>query len=110
MAVDAVSGASLSSEAMLAAVEDAVTKGGGNLEVLKAGGVQKAGEGKTEKLESDVVVVGAGASGVSAAVTAADKGAKVIIIEKTGVIGEQVIYPGPVSSIILPQLLTIILK
>ncbi|MEK5415495.1 FAD-dependent oxidoreductase [Paenibacillus sp. FSL L8-0708] len=87
LAVDAVSGASLSSEAMLAAVEDAVTKGGGNLEVLKAGGVQKAGEGKTEKLESDVVVVGAGASGVSAAVTAADKGAKVIIIEKTGVIG-----------------------
>ncbi|WHY21197.1 FAD-binding protein [Paenibacillus sp. G2S3] len=87
LAVDAVSGASLSSEAMLAAVEDAVTKGGGNLEALKAGGVKKAGEGKTEKLETDVVVVGAGASGVSAAVTAADKGAKVIIIEKTGVIG-----------------------
>lgn len=87
LAVDAVSGASLSSEAMLAAVEDAVTKGGGNVEALKAGGVKKAGEGKTEKLETDVIVVGAGASGVSAAVTAADKGAKVIIIEKTGVIG-----------------------
>lgn len=87
LAVDAVSGASLSSKAMLAAVEDAVTKGGGNVEALKAGGVKKAGEGKTEKLETDVVVVGAGASGVSAAVTAADKGAKVIIIEKTAVIG-----------------------
>lgn len=35
LAVDAVSGASLSSEAMLAAVEDAVTKGGGNLKSSK---------------------------------------------------------------------------
>lgn len=87
LAVDAVSGASLSSEAMLAAVEAAVIKGGGNVEALKAGGVPKAGEGKTEKLDTDVVVVGAGASGVSAAVSAADKGAKVIIIEKTAVIG-----------------------
>jgi fumarate reductase flavoprotein subunit len=41
----------------------------------------------TEKLSADVVVVGAGASGVSAAVAAADKGAKVILIEKTSTIG-----------------------
>ena len=41
----------------------------------------------SEKLEADVVVVGAGASGVSAAVAAADKGAKVILLEKTAVIG-----------------------
>ncbi|MCR4435762.1 MAG: FAD-binding protein [Clostridiales bacterium] len=42
---------------------------------------------KTEKLQADVAVVGAGASGVSAAVAAADKGAKVILIEKTSTIG-----------------------
>ncbi|KFN10139.1 FAD-dependent oxidoreductase [Paenibacillus macerans] len=87
LAVDAVSGASKSSEAMLTAVEKAVQQAGGDLTALKSGGVAKAGEGKTEKLQADVVVVGAGASGVSAAVTAADKGAKVIIVEKTGVIG-----------------------
>ncbi|MGZ7443699.1 FAD-binding protein [Paenibacillus sp. TH7-28] len=87
LAVDAVSGASKSSEAMLTAVEKAVQQAGGNLTALKSGGVAKAGEGKTEKLQADVVVVGAGASGVSAAVTAADKGAKVIIVEKTAVIG-----------------------
>ncbi|MGG6309939.1 FAD-dependent oxidoreductase [Paenibacillus macerans] len=87
LAIDAVSGASVSSDALLTAVENAVKKAGGDLTALKAGSVKKAGEGKTEKLQADVVVVGAGASGVSAAVTAADKGAKVIIIEKTGVIG-----------------------
>ncbi|MNO15206.1 Urocanate reductase precursor [compost metagenome] len=87
LTVDSVSGASLSSTAMLAAVEDAVKKAGGDLTVLKAEGAKKSGEGKVEKLEADVVVVGAGASGVSAAVSAADQGAKVIIIEKTGVIG-----------------------
>jgi hypothetical protein len=42
---------------------------------------------KTEKFQTDVVVVGAGASGVSAAVAAADKGANVILLEKTAIIG-----------------------
>ncbi|MDU2239998.1 MAG: FAD-binding protein [Paenibacillus sp.] len=87
LAVDAVSGASVSSDAMLKAVEDAVKKAGGDVNALKSVSVKKPGAGKTEKLQADVVVVGAGASGVSAAVTAADKGAKVVIIEKTGVIG-----------------------
>lgn len=87
LAVDAVSGASKSSEAMITAVEKAVQQAGGDITALKSGGIAKAGEGKTEKLQADVVVVGAGASGVSAAVTAADKGAKVIIVEKTAVIG-----------------------
>ncbi|GIP48153.1 flavocytochrome c [Paenibacillus sp. J53TS2] len=87
LAIDAVSGASVSSDAMLKAVENAVKKAGGDVNALKSVSVKKPGVGKTEKLQADVVVVGAGASGVSAAVTAADKGAKVVIIEKTGVIG-----------------------
>jgi len=87
LAVDAVSGASESSAAILTAVEDAVKQSGGNVDAFKSRVVAKAGEGKTEQLSADVVVVGAGASGVSAAVSAADKGAKVIIIEKTATIG-----------------------
>lgn len=87
LAVDTISGATFSSNAMLEAVEDAVKQAGGNIENLKEKAVKKEGEGKVETLEADVVVVGAGASGVSAAVAAADKGANVIIIEKTGVIG-----------------------
>jgi fumarate reductase flavoprotein subunit len=87
LAVDAVSGATTSSEAILAAVADCVKQAGGNVEALKKVAVKKPGEGKTEKLQADIVVVGAGASGVSAAVSAADKGANVIIIEKTATIG-----------------------
>ncbi|MEK4061432.1 MULTISPECIES: FAD-binding protein [unclassified Paenibacillus] len=87
LAIDAVSGASESSTAILTAVEDALKQAGGNVEAFKSRTVAKAGEGKTEQLAADVVVVGAGASGVSAAVSAADKGAKVIIIEKTATIG-----------------------
>lgn len=86
LAVDAVSGATTSSKAILTAVEDCVKQAGGNIQALKVAN-KKPGEGKTEKLQTDIVVVGAGASGVSAAVSAADKGANVIIIEKTSTIG-----------------------
>lgn len=86
LAIDAVTGASLSSKAMVNAVENAMQQAGGDIKVLKTA-VKKPGEGKTERLTTDVIVVGAGASGVSAAVSAADTGAKVMIIEKTANIG-----------------------
>lgn len=41
----------------------------------------------SETLACDVVVVGAGISGLAAAVEAADKGASVILLEKLGVVG-----------------------
>lgn len=85
--VDAISGATLSSDGILAAIEDAVKQAGGDVEALRAKEAVKEGAGKTEELSADIVVVGAGASGVSAAVSAADQGAKVVIIEKTAVIG-----------------------
>lgn len=87
LSVDAVSGASETTTAMMTAVEDALNQAGSDVNSFKSREVKKAGEGKTEQLTADVAVVGAGASGVSAAVTAADKGAKVIIIEKTATIG-----------------------
>lgn len=87
LAIDSISGATISSNAMVEAVEDAVRQAGGDVEALKARVVKKDGEGKIEKIKADVVVIGAGASGVSAAVSAADEGARVVLIEKTGVIG-----------------------
>jgi len=87
LAVDAVSGATQSSNGLLAAIEDAVKQADGDVAALKANAAEKENEGKVEELSADVAVIGAGASGVSAAVTAADEGAKVIIIEKTAVIG-----------------------
>lgn len=87
LAIDTISGATSSSKAILSAVEDTIIQANGDVEALKLKVMEKAGEGKVENLEADIVVIGAGASGVSAAISAADKGAKVIIIEKTGVIG-----------------------
>lgn len=87
LGIDTVSGATVSSKALLGAIEEAVSKAGGDVEALKSVAVQKPNEGKVEKLVTDVVVIGAGASGVSAAIAAADEGANVIIIEKTGKIG-----------------------
>lgn len=82
--VDVVSGATTASNAIVQAVEDCVTQAGGDIALLKAD-TDHATE--TESLETDVVVIGAGASGTSAAIAAADQGAAVILIEKTGVIG-----------------------
>ncbi len=87
LGLDTVSGASETSEGLLTAVEDAVTQAGGDVEALKAVAVEKENADVTEELSADVVVIGAGASGTSAAVSAADKGAKVILIEKTATIG-----------------------
>ncbi len=87
LGLDAVSGASETSYGMLEAVATAVEQAGGNVEALKAVKVEKENKDITEKLSADVVVIGAGASGTSAAVSAADSGAKVILIEKTATIG-----------------------
>ncbi|BCJ94622.1 succinate dehydrogenase/fumarate reductase flavoprotein subunit [Anaerocolumna cellulosilytica] len=84
--LDAVSGATVTSEAFLNAVEDALKQAGGDLKALKAA-ITKENEGKTVELTADVVVIGAGGTGVAAAVTSAEHGAKVIVLEKTAIPG-----------------------
>lgn len=49
-----------------------------------------------EKIEADVVVVGAGGTGICAAIAAAEKGADVVVLEKLGSPGGNSIFPaGP---------------
>lgn len=81
LAVDLVSGATYSSKAILAAVEDCIKQAGGDIEALKVPAA-KVNEGKVEKMSTDVVVIGAGGAGSSAAVTAVEYGADVILLEK----------------------------
>lgn len=80
--VDAVSGASEASNAMIEAVALAVDKAGGNSKTLKSAKKETA-KGKDEEVTTDIVVVGGGASGTSAALAASEKGAKVIVLEKS---------------------------
>ncbi|WP_303015257.1 FAD-dependent oxidoreductase [Holdemania massiliensis] len=85
LAVDTVSGATVTSNAVLNAVAEAVDQAGGSASQLHQKEVEAdAADGE---YESDVVVVGAGLSGLMAALEAASSGAKVTLIEKTGVIG-----------------------
>jgi fumarate reductase flavoprotein subunit len=80
--VDAISGATLMSEAILKAVEDCVVQANGDVEKLKQ--VKEiASKKEDEEVSTDVVVIGAGAAGTAAALSAVDNGAKVTLIEKT---------------------------
>lgn len=86
LAVDTVSGATITSQAVLAAAEAALSEAGVDVESWKSKTVEKA-EGEAEEATVDIVVVGAGGSGTGAALAAAEAGAKVMVVEKLGAVG-----------------------
>ena len=83
---DAVTGASLSSMAFATAVADCVDQAGGDARAL-----QKADTGMEPALaideECDVCVVGSGGAAFAAAVTAAEAGKTVVMLEKMDIYG-----------------------
>jgi len=88
--IDAVSGASETSSGIITAIQDALAK-------AKAQGaaVARASENNKTVLaddEADVVVIGAGGAGLSAAKAASDAGAKVIVLEKMAFVGGNTNY------------------
>lgn len=85
--VDVVSGATLTSEGIRLAVADAIRKAGGDPDAFAAVPVKKKVATKLIKDHADIIVVGAGGSGMSAAVRAESLGANVILIEKMPMIG-----------------------
>lgn len=82
--VDAVTGATYTSRAILSAVEDCLVQAGGQEAALAFGTKVEAEPWSTEEIEEtyDVVVVGSGLSGMAAAMAAQDEGAKVALLEK----------------------------
>ena len=74
--VDMVSGATLSSTGFLEAVNNAFEKTGAASDLLTAKAAAVSDE-KADHYDADVIVVGAGGAGLSAAITAAEDGAKV---------------------------------
>ena len=79
-AVDALSGATVSSRAFLNALDQCIELAGGDPAALKARTLP-AYVPETKTYETDVVVVGAGMAGLSCAIEAVDRGAKVIVCE-----------------------------
>ena len=81
LAVDAVAGATISSNAFLAAVSNCVKQAGADPEALKKS-AKSASTAKTETYSADIAIVGAGAAGLTAGIAASEKGASVIVLEK----------------------------
>ena len=86
LGVDTVTGATLSSNALLQAVGQAAVEAGADLDVLNSISKQTA-KMEDEVYDVDVVVVGAGAAGLSAGISAAYNDADVLVLEKQGIVG-----------------------
>ena len=84
--VDGITGAPLTSNAILAAVADAAQQAGANVNALRAVPVDKP-VAPVQDLTTQVVVVGAGSAGLTAASKAADEGAQVVLVEKMPYVG-----------------------
>ena len=97
--VDMVTGATVSSMAFLAAVSDAVDASGMKSSEWKKRekAVPQAPEGLTTDV--DVVVVGAGGAGYAAALTAAEAGKNVVLLEKLGIVGGDTILSGGAMAV-----------
>ena len=93
LGVDSVSGATVSSEGIVAAVADAIAKAGGDVDALKNVAIA-AGEHSSKELTADVVVVGGGGAGMTAAVRLAEQGKHVILFEKASFLGGAISVSG----------------
>ena len=82
LAVDTVSGATNTSNAILKAAEDALAQAGADIEALKA--VQEKDEtaGETAERHVQALVIGAGGSGLAAAITLQEQGIETLVVDK----------------------------
>lgn len=83
--VDSISGATFTSEALKKGVEEIVADHANLDDFMKD--VETSEEGETIEKTVDVVVIGAGAAGLSAAVEASKAGADTLVIEKMPKVG-----------------------
>ncbi len=84
--VDTITAATFASKGILEAVENALKSAGVDPETLVPGG-SNTNTNAPETKDADVVVVGAGGAGMTAAITAAKAGKKVILLEKLSMVG-----------------------
>ncbi len=86
IAVDGVSGATITSDAIKEAAAAALTAAGLNPDDYKTA-VEKDATAEDSTVDADVVVVGAGGAGMTAAITAAAEGKSVVILESQSMVG-----------------------
>ena len=86
IAVDGVSGATITSTAIKEAAAAALTAAGLNPDDYKTA-VENDAAAEDSTVDADVVVVGAGGAGMTAAITAAAEGKTVVILESQSMVG-----------------------
>ena len=86
IAVDGVSGATITSTAIQEAAAAALTAAGLNPDDYKTA-VENDASAEDSTVDADVVVVGAGGAGMTAAITAAAEGKSVVILESQSMVG-----------------------
>ncbi|MCL2558891.1 MAG: FAD-dependent oxidoreductase [Turicibacter sp.] len=94
--IDSVSGATYTADGVLEAVADAIRQAGADPADL-APLVGDTGEEIDINTEADVIVVGGGMSGLTTAISAAQNGASVILIEKMPMLGGSTLFGGGLS-------------
>lgn len=94
LGVDTVAGATITSEAILAAVADCVTQAGGDAEALKSVSAETNTEKTEENLSADLVILGGGAAGMTACMRAEELGLDVILVEKMPFMGGAISISG----------------
>ena len=102
LAVDTVTGVTISSRAILNGVETALKGAGMDVTALKQP-IEKT-PAEDAEYTADVIIVGGGGAGLSAAIAATDEGSSVVLIEKTGFLGGNSIVAGGIYNCPDPDL------
>ena len=92
--LDMISGATFSSKGLVDAVNDAAKKAGVTLGKADKKALKKVARDLPKTSNYDVVVVGAGGAGFSAAITAKAAGANVVLLEKMPAVGGNSLISG----------------
>ena len=92
--LDMISGATFSSKGLVEAVNDAAKKAGVTLGKADKKALKKVARDLPKTSNYDVVVVGAGGAGFSAAITAKAAGANVVLLEKMPAVGGNSLISG----------------
>ena len=95
--VDSITGATITTFSMKNAIRQALTEAGATEDMFAEDATTPAPANTTVDIasfEPDVIVVGAGVAGLTAALTSADQGAKVLILEQNKYFGGSTMYSG----------------
>ncbi|PKL23238.1 MAG: succinate dehydrogenase [Spirochaetae bacterium HGW-Spirochaetae-3] len=102
LGVDTVTGASLASNGIKNAVANAVEKAGMDVATLRAT-TYKPQPKAPQTWTADVLVMGGGGAGLTAAISAAQGGSQVILIEKGSVLGGNTMMAGAAYNAVDPK-------